>query len=84
MNLLKLEEAKKQIQSMLKHDFTQSLDSPYCNPILFVLKKDGDLRFCINYRWLNKKIMKNQCPLTSPKEMFDCLGKSKVFNKIGL
>ena len=48
MRPLELDEAKKQIKSMLEHGFTRPSDSPYGAPILFVPKKDGSLRFCIN------------------------------------
>ena len=78
---LKLEEARKQIEYMLEHGFIRLSDSSYGAPILFVPKKDGGLRFCIDYRWLNKKTVKNRYSLPLPKEMFDRLGNAKVFNK---
>ena len=83
MSLLELDEAKKQIESMLEHGFVRPLDSPYGAPVLFVPKKDGSLRFCIDYRWLHKKTVKNRYPLPLPEELFDWLGTAKVFNKIG-
>ena len=84
MSPLELEEAKKQIVSMLEHGFIRPSDSPYGTPILFVPKKDGRLRFCIDYRWLNKKTVKNRYPIPLPKELFDRLGSAKVLNKIDL
>ena len=83
-SLLELEEAKKQIQLMLKHGFIRPSDSPYGALVLFVPKKDGSLRSCIDYRWLNKKTVKNKYPLPLPKELFDRLGQAKVFSKIDL
>ena len=84
MSLLELEEAKKQIESMLEHGFVRPSDSPYSAPILFVPKKDGSLRFCIDYHWLNTKKVKNKYPLPLPKELFGQLGTAKVFSKINL
>ena len=51
---------------------------------MFVPKKDGSLRFCIDYRWLNRKMVKNKYPLPLPEELFDRLGSVKVFSKINL
>ena len=69
---------------MLKHGFVRPSDSPYDAPVLFVPKKDGSLRFCIDYRWLNKKMVKNRYPLPLPEELFDWLGSARVFSKIDL
>ena len=84
MSPLELDEAKKQIESMLEHCFVRPSDSPYGAPVLFVPKKDGSLRFCIDYRWLNKKTVKNRYPLPLPEELFDRLGSARVFSKIDL
>ena len=46
---LELEEAKKQIEYMLKHGFIRPSDSHYGAPVLFALKKDGGLWFCIDF-----------------------------------
>ena len=69
---------------MLEYRFIRPSDSPYGAPVLFAPKKDGGLRFCIDYRWLNKKTVKNRYPLPLPVEMFDRLGNAKVFSKIDL
>ena len=71
MSPLELEEAKKQIESMLERGSVRPSDSPYSAPILFVPKKDGRLRFCVDYRWLNKKMVKNKYPLPLLEELFD-------------
>ena len=81
---LELEEARKQIEYMLEHGFIRPSESPYGAPVLFAPKKDGGLRFCIDYRWLNKKTVKNRYPLPLPEEMFDRLGGAIVFSKIDL
>ena len=84
MSPLKLGEAKRQIQDMLEHGFIQPSSSPYGALVLFVPKKDGSLRFCIDYHWLNRKTVKNKYPLPLPEELFDRLGSAKVFTKIDL
>ena len=81
---LELAEAKKQIEYMLEHGLIRPSDSPYGAPVLFALKKDSGLCFYIDYRWLNKKTVKNRYPLPLPEEMFDRLGNAKVLNKIDL
>ena len=73
MSPLELDEAKKQIESMLEHGFVRPSDSPYGAPVLFVPKKDGSLHVCIDYHWLNKKTVKNRYPLPLPEELFDRL-----------
>ena len=82
MSPLELEEAKNQIESMIEHGFVRPSDSPYGAPVLFVPKKDGSLRFCNDYRWLNKKTVKNRYPLPLPEELFDRLGSARVFSKL--
>ena len=79
-----LEEARKQIQCMLEHGYIRSSISPYGAPVLFAPKKDGGLRFCIDYHWLNKKTIKDRYPLPLPKELFDRRGGSTIFSSIDL
>ena len=81
---LELDEAKKQIEMLLEHQFIRPSESPYGAPVLFIPKKDGGLRFCVDYRWLNKKTIRNQYPLPLPEELFDRLGGAKVFSSIDL
>ena len=81
MSPLKLDEAKKQTESMLGHGFVRPSDSPYGTPVLFVPKKDGSLWFCIDYRWVNKKTVKNRYPLPLLEELFDRLGSARVLKQ---
>ena len=69
---------------MLEHEFIHPSNSSYGAPVLLVPKKDGSLRFCIDYRWLNKHIIQNMYPLPLLEEMLDRLGGARVFNKIDL
>ena len=62
----------------------QTIGLTIWGPILFVPKQNGGLRFCIDYRWLNKKTIKNRYPLPLPEEMFDRLGGAKVFSNLDL
>ena len=55
MSPAELEEAKKQIESILERSFIRPSNSPYGAPVLLITKKDGSLRFCIDCHWLNKK-----------------------------
>ncbi len=47
-------------------------------------KKDGGLRFCVDYRMLNKLSIKDKFPLPRPDDLIDQIGKAKVFTKLDL
>ena len=57
---------------------------PWGAPVLFVKKKDGSLRLCIDYRELNKVTIRNQYPLPRIDDLFDQLQGARVFSKIDL
>ena len=69
---------------MLEHGFIRPSQSPWGSPVSFVPKKDGSLRFCVDYRWLNKRTIRNPDLLPLLEEMMDCLRGSQVFSKIDL
>lgn len=79
-----LDEVKKQLTDLLARGYIQPSSSPFGAPILFVRKKDGTLRFCVDYRALNKITVKNRYPLPRVEELFDRLQGAKVFSKIDL
>jgi len=64
-------ELKKQLQELLDKGLIQPSVSPWGALILFVRKKDGSLRLCIDYRKLNRVTMKNKYPLTRMDDLFD-------------
>nr|GFB47026.1 putative reverse transcriptase domain-containing protein [Tanacetum cinerariifolium] len=58
--------------------------APYRSPVLFVKKKDGPFRMCIDYRELNKLTVKNRYPLPRIDDLFDQLQGSSVYSKTDL
>ena len=66
----------------LKKGFIKPSDSPYSSLVLFVKKKDGRLRFCIDYRQLNALTKKDRYPLPLITETLDQLAKSSIFTKL--
>ena len=79
-----LVELKKQLQELLSFGFIRPSTSPWGAPALFVKKKDGCLRMCIDYRKLNWVIVKNKYPMPRIDDLFDQLRGSRCFSKIDL
>ena len=69
MSPKELDELKQQLQELSDHGFIQPSKSPYGAPVLFVKKKDGSIRMCIDYRALNKITIKNKYPLPRIDEL---------------
>ncbi|GJU08677.1 reverse transcriptase domain-containing protein [Tanacetum coccineum] len=73
-----------QLQELQDKGFIRPSHSPWGAPVLFVKKKDGSLRMCIDYRELNKLTVKNRYPLPRIDDLFDQLQGSRYFSKIDL
>ncbi|CAN4084862.1 unnamed protein product [Withania somnifera] len=68
-----LREPKVRLRDLLDKGFIRSSVSPWGAPVLFVKKKDGSMRMCIDYRRLNKVTVKNKYPLPRIDDLFDRL-----------
>ncbi|GJY89145.1 putative reverse transcriptase domain-containing protein [Tanacetum coccineum] len=79
-----LEELSGQLKELQDKGFIRPSLSPYGAPVLFVNKKDGSFRMCIDYRELNKLTVKNCYPLPRIDDLFDQLQRSQCFSKIDL
>ena len=80
----KLEILKKQLHEYLDKRLIRSSTLPWGAPVLFVNKKDGGKRLCINYSEMNKVTVKNKYPLPMIDNLFDQLHGAQVFLKLDL
>ncbi|GJZ44794.1 putative reverse transcriptase domain-containing protein [Tanacetum coccineum] len=79
-----MKELSNQLQKLSNKGFIRLSSSHWGAPILFVKKKDGLFRMCIDYRELNKLTVKNRYPLPKINDLFDQLQGSSVYSKIDL
>nr|GEV13342.1 putative reverse transcriptase domain-containing protein [Tanacetum cinerariifolium] len=77
-------ELSEQLQELFDKGFIRPSSSPWGASVLFVKKKDGSFRMCIDYRELNKLTMKNHYPLPRIDDLFDQLQGSIIYSKIDL
>jgi hypothetical protein len=84
MSAPELKELQLQLEELLKKGYICPSVSPWGAPVLFVKKKDGTLRLCIDFRQLNKVTVKNKYPLPRIDDLFDQLKDAKIFSKIDL
>ncbi|GJS75989.1 putative reverse transcriptase domain-containing protein [Tanacetum coccineum] len=82
--LSEMKELSEQLQELSDKGFIRPSSSPWGAPILFVKKKDGSFRMCIDYRELNKLIVKNHYPLPRIYDLFDQLQGFSIYSKIDL
>ena len=81
---MELETLKTYIETNLASGFIRPSQSPAGAPILFIRKKDGSLRLCVDYRGLNTLTIKNRYPLPLIGESLDRLGRAKRFTQLDL
>ncbi|GJZ36253.1 putative reverse transcriptase domain-containing protein [Tanacetum coccineum] len=79
-----MKELSEQLQELSNKGFIRPSSSPWGAPVLFVKKKDGSFRMCIDYRELNKLTVKNRYPLPRIDDLFDQLQGSSIYSKIDL
>nr|GEV54785.1 putative reverse transcriptase domain-containing protein [Tanacetum cinerariifolium] len=79
-----MQELSNQLKELQEKGFIRPCSSPWGAPVLFVKKKDGSFRMCIDYRELNKLTVKNRYPLPRIDDLFDQLKRSRYFSKIDL
>ncbi|GJS82404.1 putative reverse transcriptase domain-containing protein [Tanacetum coccineum] len=79
-----MKELSEQLKELSDKGFIRPSSSPWGAPVLFVKKKDGSFRMCIDYRELNKLTVKNRYPLPRIDDLFDQLQGSSVYSKIDL
>ena len=78
------DELEEQVRDLLAQGFIRPSQSPYGAPVLFVPKKDGRWRMCIDYRALNRQTIKDRYPLPRIDTLMDRLGQAKIFTKLDL
>ncbi|GJR90850.1 putative reverse transcriptase domain-containing protein [Tanacetum coccineum] len=82
--LFEMKELSEQLQELSNKGFIRPSSSPWGAPVLFVKKKDGSFRMCIDYQELNKLTVKNRYPLPRIDDLFDQLQGSSIYSKIDL
>ena len=78
------EELSRQLADLLAKGHIEPSTSPYGAPVLFVHKKDGGLRLCVDYRALNRLTIKNRYPLPRIDDLLDMVGKARYFTSLDL
>ena len=79
-----LDEVRQHINEMLEAGAIRPSNSPWCNAVVLVCKKDGGLHFCIDFRKLNAKTKKDSYPLPRIQETLNSLVRARVFSMLDL
>lgn len=75
---------KAQIEELLEAGAIRPSASPWGSPVLFVRKPDGSLRFCVDYRALNARTIKDRYPLPRAEDLMDQLRDARYFTSLDL
>ncbi|KAL4284532.1 hypothetical protein GQ457_16G016040 [Hibiscus cannabinus] len=81
---IELKELKRKLEELQSKGFIRPNTFPWGAPVLFVKKKDGSMRLCIDYRQLNRVTIKNKHPLPRIEDLFDQFKDASIFSKIDL
>jgi transposase InsO family protein len=84
MSPLELDEMRKQLTELIRKGLVKPSASAWGAPVLFVRKKEGTLRMCVDYRALNNVTIRNKYPLPRIDECFDRLAGARYFTKLDL
>ena len=82
--LSKRQAERDEVQRMLKSDVIEPSSSPWASPIVMVTKKDGSIRFCVDYRKLNGVTLRDSYPLPRIDDCLDSLRGAKWFSTLDL
>ena len=78
------DEILRQLDELIGLGFIRQSSSPWGAPVLFVRKKTGELRMCVDYRLLNSATIKDRTPLPRIDELLDRIGAARYFSKLDL
>lgn len=84
LSAVEAEALRTYLDDNVRSGFIRPSTSPAGAPILFVKKKDGSLRLCVDYRGLNKITRKDRYPLPLISDLLDAPGKARIYTKIDL